>query len=140
MSFTNYLAGATLNYIFSKTSGIDTQPTIWLGLHYGNTDPTEAGVAQEPSGNGYARLETAASDWNASTGLTDPASVTNASDLEMATATDDWGSGADMTFALLFDAETGGNLLAFGSLTTNKPVLDGDTPRFTAGDIQITLD
>ena len=139
MSFTQYLAQATLNYIFSKTSAIDTQPTIWLGLHYGATAPTEPGVYQEPSGNGYARLETAASDWSTATDA-DPSALTNLSDLEMGTATDDWGSGADMTYALLFDAETGGNLLAFGSLTTSKPVLDGDTPRFTAGDIQITLD
>lgn len=142
MSFSNYLAAAVLDYIFSKTSDIDTQPTIYLALS--SSTPTETGtnVTEPDSADGYSRLVTAASDWNQATEA-DPASLTNATDLEFGTATDDWLSQANMTYAVLYDSldDTGSNnMLAFGALTTAKPVLDGDTPRFTAGDIQITLD
>lgn len=41
---------------------------------------------------------------------------------------------------VLYDAATGGNLLAYAALTTAKTVQNGDTAQFSAGDITVTLD
>jgi len=38
------------------------------------------------------------------------------------------------------DASTGGNLIAFASLTTSKTIDTGDVLRFNAGALDITLD
>jgi len=40
----------------------------------------------------------------------------------------------------LFDAESGGNMIAWGEITVPKAIDIGDTARFEAGDLDITLD
>ena len=87
----------------------------------------------EPTGGGYIRVQTASSDWNtANGGLLD-----NAADIDFTAATGDWGT---LTHFALFDAGTGGNLLAYGTLTNAKTVSSGDTVRFAAGELNVTLD
>jgi hypothetical protein len=49
-------------------------------------------------------------------------------------------AGANLTHWVLFDALTTGNAIAFGALDTPKPVENGDTPSFAAGDLNTTLD
>jgi len=128
--FSDYWENKILDHIFGK--GSYTPPTIYVGLS--TTDPTDDGSGlAEPSGNGYARVQTSASDWNtASNG-----SLDNAGNITFAQATWSWGT---ITHFALFDAPTAGNLLAHGALSQSKAIGESDTARFEAGDLQISLD
>jgi hypothetical protein len=129
-SFSDYWEDEILDHIFGK--GSYTPPTIYVGLS--TADPGDDGVGlSEPAGNGYARTATSASDWTSASG----GSLDNTSAIEFAEATGAWGT---VTHFALFDAASGGHLLAHGALTQSKAVGDGDTVRFAAGDVNVSLD
>ncbi len=129
-SFSNYWENEVLDHLFGK--GVYTPPTIYVALSA--ADPGEDGSGlDEPESNGYARIATAADDWNnASGGLLD-----NAVTIEFSAATGDWGT---MTHFALLDAAATGNLLAHGALTQAKTVNAGDRAEFPPGDLEVTLD
>jgi hypothetical protein len=129
-SFANYLENELLDHLFGK--GSYTPPTIYIALS--TSDPLDDGSGiSEPSGGAYARVQTAAADWNtAASGATD-----NANDITFPTATASWGT---VTHFAAFDALTGGNMLFHGTLTASKTIDSGDTPKFTAGDLDVSLD
>ena len=129
-SFSDHWENEILDHLFGK--GSYTPPTIYVGLS--TADPGDDGTGlSEPSGNGYARVTTAAADWNAASG----GALDNAGAIEFAEATGNWGT---VTHFALFDAATSGNLLAHGSLTQSKTIASGDTARFQAGDLDVSLD
>jgi len=129
-SFGNYLENEILDHIFGK--GSYTPPTIYVALSTADPLDDASGVS-EPSGGSYARKSTAAADWNtAASGAID-----NANDITFAQATGAWGT---ITHFALMDAASGGNLLAHGSLTASKTIGNGDTAKFAAGDLDVTLD
>jgi hypothetical protein len=131
-SFSNYWENEILDHVFGK--GAYTPPTIYVGLC--SADPTDAGTGSacnELSGNGYARVATAASDWDAASG----GALDNATAITFPEASGDWTAA---THFGLFDALTSGNLLAHGSLSQSKTVQSGDTASFAAGDLDISLD
>ena len=130
MSFADYLENALLDHLFGKATF--TSPAIHVALS--TADPLEDGSGlAEPSGNGYARVATAPADWNASaSGLVD-----NLSEITFPQATGAWGT---VTHFALFDAATAGNMLLRGALTTSKSIDNGDTAKFAAGDLDVTLD
>lgn len=138
MSFTNRTAQALLNYLFSKTSNFDTQPTLSVGLF--TADPTETGsLANEVAdSNNYSRVTTAGGDWNAAT-LADPSVIDNANSIDFATPSGSWGTVTH--FALIDSATHGaGNVILSGALTASRSIQDGDTVSFPAGDLDVTLD
>lgn len=141
MSFTNRTAQAMLNSLFGKTSNfgaLGSAPTIYVGLS--STTPAEAGTGvTEPSSGSYARVATSGSTWNAATNA-DPSVVSNASAITFPTATADWVSAANLTYFVLFDASTSGNVLGYGLLSVAKPVLNGDTAEFPASSLTASLD
>ena len=141
MSFGNRTAEALLNSMFGKTSNfgaLASAPTIHVGLS--STTPAEDGTnVTEPSTGSYARVATAAGDWNAATDA-DPSVLDNLNEIAFPQATADWLAGADLTHAVLYDAATGGNFLGAGALAVAKPVLNGDTAKIPAGDLDVTLD
>jgi hypothetical protein len=111
--------------------------TMYLALS--STTPTDAGTGfTEPSTGAYARVATTAADWSAASG-TAPAVKTTTVAKSFPAATADWSAGANMTYFGLFSALSAGSLLAFGALTTPKPVLLGDTPAFAAGALILKL-
>jgi len=130
MSFSNYLENKLLDHLFNKAAY--TAPTIYVGLS--TADPLEDGSGlAEPTGGGYARVATAAVDWNAAlNGLID-----NANDIIFPQATASWGT---ITHFALFDAATAGNMLASGALSAAKTINANDTAKFVAGDLDVTLD
>jgi len=130
-SFSNYWENKILDHVFMKQAY--TQPShIYVALSTADPGEDGSGIA-EPSGNGYARVETSDTDWtNASNGH-----IENANDIEFPEATGDWGT---ITHFALFDAATGGNMLAYGSLSQSKTIGSGDTAKFKAGDLDVTLD
>ena len=128
--FSDYWENKILDHIFGK--GSYTPPVIYVALSTANPTDDGSGFA-EPSGNAYARRQTSASDWNAATG----GSLDNASDITFGQATGNWGT---ITHFALFDAVTGGNMLAHGALNQPKAIGSSDTAKFEAGDLDISLD
>jgi hypothetical protein len=128
--FADYLESEILNHIFGK--GSYTPPTIYVALSTADPLDDASGLA-EPGGNGYARAQTSASDWNTASG----GSVDNANDITFPQANGSWGT---ITHFALFDAATGGNMLAHGALSQSKAIDSGDTARFEAGDLDVGLD
>lgn len=130
-SFADFWEDEIMDHIFNK--GAYTAPTIYVGLS--TVDPADdaSGLA-EPSGNGYARVSTAAGDWNLSSG----GLIDNLNAVDFPTATGaGWGT---CTHFALFDASSGGNMLAHGTLGASKTIDAGDTPSFAAGDLDVSLD
>lgn len=110
---------------------------IYIGLS--TTAPTTVGGnVTEPSGGGYARVQVTAANFTAASAA-DPAVVQNSAEVSFAVATATWAAGANMTHAVLFTAETAGTFLGSGALAVAKPVTEGDTARYPAGQIQITV-
>jgi len=127
MSFSNFLELEVLDHVF-RNSAYTAPSTIHVALF--TVAPSDTGGGTEVSGNGYARQSMAFSA--ASSG-----SISNSGSVEYPTATGDQGTIVAMG---LFDASSGGNLLAFGSLTSNKTVSNGDVFRFNASSVTISLD
>ena len=129
-SFSDYWEDKILNHIFGKNNY--TPPIIYVALS--TADPLDDGSGlAEPGGNAYSRVETSASDWNAAS----VGSLGNANDIIFPKATGSWGT---ITHFALFDAETNGNLLAYGALSQSKAVDSSYTAIFDAGDLNISLD
>lgn len=129
-SFANYLENKILNHVFGKSSY--SLPNVYIGLL--STAPNDDGSSiAEPDCPSYARVTTNASVWQtAIQGL-----IENVNKITFAMACENWGT---MTHFALFDAASGGNILAFGSLSPSKTVNSGDIPRFAPGDLIISFD
>lgn len=128
--FSDYWEGKILDHIFGKDNY--PSPTIYVALS--TADPLDdASGFTEPAGNAYARVETSPSDWNAASG----GSLDNANDIIFPKATGSWGT---ITHFALFDAATGGNMLAHGALSQPKAVDSSYMAIFDAGDLNISLD
>jgi hypothetical protein len=129
-SFSNYWENKTLDHIFGK--GNYTPPTIYVGLSTANPLDDASGLA-EPAGNGYARVQTYAADWNVASAGT----IDNANEIIFPEATGSWGT---VTHFALFDTAIGGNMLCHGALTQSRAIVSGDKARFAAGDLNVSLD
>ena len=126
MSFSNTFETTVLTWAFSTSSA--TRPTAWhLALY--TSAPDDTGGGTEVSGSAYARQSVAFTI----SGNT----ASNTSALEFPTATGSYGT---VTHVGVFDAASGGNLIAYASLTTSKAIDTGDVLRVPAGDLDITLD
>ena len=132
MSFSDYLENKTLDHILGGPD-YTRAATVYVALF--TSAPTDAGGGTEVSGGGYARVAVTndATNWPAASG----GSKSNGTDIVFPTATADWGT--VVAFAI-FDASTAGNMLVWGNLTQSKAIYNGDTARFAAGDLTITLD
>lgn len=127
--FSDYWENEILDHIFSK--GNYTPPTIYVGLS--TADPADDGSGlSEPSDNGYARVATSSSDWNVASG----GAVTNANDIIFPKATGSWGT---ISHFALFDAATGGNMLAHGSLSEPIEINSPNMAKIATGSISVTL-
>jgi len=103
----------------------------YLGVSTADPGDDESGLA-EPVGNSYARVSLANTDWNAASG----GSKTNSAAKSFPAATGSWGT---ITHLCIFDAETAGNVLWSGELTASKSIASGQTLRFDASSITVSL-
>ncbi len=129
-SFTDYTENLVLNFLL--TTNTATRPTAWyVGLF--TAAPSDTGGGPEVSGNGYARVATG----TISVSGTSPTTATNAAAIEFAAASGgNWGS---IGWAAIFDASTGGNMIAWAALSTARTINNGDVLRIPAGDLDVTL-
>lgn len=126
-SLSDYLENALLNHILLGTSYVP--PTsIYVALY--TSDPTDADIGTEVSGNGYARqIVTFTQPLNGQ--------ATNAEDIVFPVAELDWGI---ITHIGLRDAATGGNLLFYSPLPTPVEIRSGDQLVIRANDLRISFD
>ena len=126
---TNYF----LNLIAGNIFRSDTDPAIptkyYLGLS--KSTPTVSGTGvTEPSGGGYSRVAIDA--------FTAPnvGVVSNKSILTFAESTAEWGR---VTHYVIYDAQTGGNLLMYSALTNPKTIEADTIATFRAGEIEMSV-
>ena len=123
-NLTNYLENKLLDHFLGTTSY--SMPTVYVGLF--TVAPGDAGGGTEVTGGSYAR-QTAAFSAAASGATSNNANI------------DFTGMPACTTVAIaLFDALTSGNMLLWGTLTTNKTTDAGDTLRIATGDLDVSID
>lgn len=126
MPLSNYARGKIHDHIYGRTSW--TMPaTIYVALY--TTDPTNADTGTEVTGGSYARKLLSMGPATAGVGE-------NSALVNFGTATANWGT---VTHIGIRDASSGGNLLAYGPLTTSKVVNNGDSLDFPIGDIDSAL-
>jgi hypothetical protein len=126
MSYTNYLENKILGHVFGGVAY--TAPTKYVGLF--TAAPGEAGGGTEVVGNGYAR--------QTSTYSVTGNVASNSATIEFPTATGaGWGT---LTYLAIFDAVSGGNMLAYAQLTFPREILAGDVFRIPTGNLTITQD
>ena len=126
MSFSNTFETTVLTWVFTTSSA--TRPTEWHIALY-TASPSDPGGGTEVSGGGYAR--------QAVTFTVSGNTASNTAAIEWPVATASYGTVTDVG---VFDAASGGNLIAYAALTTSKAIDTGDVFRLPAGDLDVTLD
>ena len=128
-SFTDYTENLVLNWLLTTNSA--TRPTAWyVGLF--TAAPSDTGGGTEVSGSAYARVATGTITVSGTA-----TTATNAAAIEFAAANGgNWGT---ITHAAIFDASTGGNMIAWAALTTSRTINDGDVLRIPASSLTVTL-
>ena len=136
MPFTNYYQEALLNEWEGTAYAFPAD--LYVGLS--TSTPVEAGTGvTEPAGSGYARVTvtSSAAGWTAATGGASGSTISNAAAITFPQASGAWGT---VTYFVIYDAATAGNMLAYGALTTAQAIGSGNTPSFAAGALTVTLD
>lgn len=136
MSFSDYLEDKVLNHVFGGTS-YTAPTTLYVGVF--TSAASDTGPGTEVSGNGYARQSVAFT-----VSGTSPTTASSSAAVEFPEATGSWGT---VTYAGVFDAVSGGNMLAWAELTDPadfvtalpKAITTGDILRISAGNLKVTL-
>lgn len=124
-NLSNYLENKIIDH-FLGTAAYTMPTTVYVALY--TVAPTDAGGGTQVTGGSYARQVGTFSA--SSSGAT-----SNTSNIDFT------GMPAATTVAIgIFDAITSGNLLLYGTLTTNKTTDAGDTLRIATGDLDISID
>lgn len=126
MAFTDYLENKLLAHTFSNTA-YTSPSTVYVALY--TVAPTDSTSGTEVTGGAYVR--------QSASFTTTGNATTNAGAIEYPTATAGYGT---VVAVAVLDASSGGNMLAFASLSTSKTIATGDVFRIPAGDLDITLD
>lgn len=130
MSFSNFLELEFLDHLTKK--GAYTPGAIYIGLSTVAT--SDDGTLTEPNtAANYDREITSGDSWSAASG----GATENAVAVTFNEASSSWGT---VTNFFLADSLAGGNMLGHGTLNESKAIGVGDTPRFAAGDFDMTLD
>jgi hypothetical protein len=127
-SISDYLEDKLLDHVF-KTTAFSQPAGIFVALS--TADPTDdgSGIA-EPSGGGYARVQS--DNWDVAASR----ATENTDTITFPAATDNWGT---ITHFAIFDAITSGNMLAHGALSASQAVTPGNIVSFSAGGIDVSV-
>lgn len=137
MAFSQYLADKILVWVKGTTFPAALS-TVYVQLHSG--DPGTAGtnnVVQSTVTGSANRTSIATSTFSSVTSATGGGfQITNNSSVQITTNAS---GSATVTHFGVWDAVTGGNFLASGTLTSSVDVVNGDTVQFNAGALSIRL-
>lgn len=128
----DYLENKILDHILGKVT-YTAPDNVYIGLAAEVND--DGSISGEPTEASYARVTVANNAINfpaASNG-----SKSNGTDIVFGEATGDWGT---VNYAFIADADTGGNVLLYGGLTTPKTINSGDIVKFLTGNLTFTMD
>jgi hypothetical protein len=138
MPFTTALDNAVADHVLGGPN-YTRVANVYIGLS--STTPTKAGGnITEPVGGGYARVlkPNDVTNWPAAA-----ASLkSNGTVITFPPASATWAAGANMTHMVIWNDPTGTattNVIAWGAMTTPKPVLSGDTASFAIGAVDLQL-
>jgi hypothetical protein len=124
-NLSNYLENKVLDHIMGTTTY--TKPSaVYVALY--TAAPSDTGGGTEVTGGSYARQTAAFAA--ASSGAT-----SNSANIDFTVM-----PACTVVAIGIFDALTTGNLLVWGTLSTNKSLDAGDTLRIATGDLDISLD
>ena len=126
-SFSDYMENKVIDHML-RNQAFTPPSTLYVALY--TVSPSDAGGGTEVSGGSYARQTVTLSA--ASAGAT-----SNSADITFPQATADWGT---IVAVGIMDAASGGNLLAWGALTTSKTVNNGDQFKILAGNLTLSVD
>ena len=124
-NLSNYLEDKLVDHFLGTTTY--TKPsTVYVALY--TVAPSDAGGGTEVTGGSYARQSAA---FAASSG----GATSNSANIDFTNMP------AAVVVAIgVHDAVTSGNLLLWGTLTSNKTTDAGDTLRIATGDLDISID
>jgi len=114
--------------------GSGTPVTFYMALY--SAAPTKAGGGTELTGNGYARTSVT----NNGTNFPGAAGGAKTTGADFTVGPASGGAWSQATHWALHDHLTLDQLYAWGPLTTPRTAGDGDSIKFAAGDVDITLD
>lgn len=129
MGLSTYAMNKAMDHIL-KVASYTPATHLYIGLSTTNPLADGSGIA-EPSGGSYARV--LCDDWDAAADR----EVVNSALIEFAQATASWGN---IAYIFVSDALTGGNMIAFGTLTQNKNITTGGTFSIETGMLHISID
>lgn len=124
-NLSNYLEDKLIDHFLGTTS-FTAPAAVYVALY--TVAPSDAGGGTEVTGGSYARQ--AATFTASSSGATSNSANVDFTDMPAAT----------VVAIGIHDASTSGNLLLWGTLTTNKTTDAGDTLRIATGDLDISID
>lgn len=126
----SFIAGA----LFGAQSAIPA--TYYLALVSSAPDPTLSGssLAEPAASTGYARV--AIANTTASFAIPVNGQVTNAAALSFPVATGDWGM---LSWYVLCDASTAGNVILYASLDMPRHILATHTVAFQPGQLALSV-
>ena len=128
MSLSNTFETRVLTWLF--TGDAVTRPSsFYVALFTSNPAEDASGTEVSTSGTAYAR--------QSATFTVSGDTASNSAAIEFPTATASYGT---VSHVGVFDASTGGNLIAYAALTTSKAIDTGDVLRVNSGELDITLD
>jgi hypothetical protein len=129
-SFSDYLEDKVLKHVFTNTA-YTAPSTVYVALFTVAPSDTGGGTEVSTSGTAYARQSMAFT-----VSGTNPSQAVNTAAVEWPTATASWGT---VVAAAAYDASSGGNMLAWADLASNKTIASGDVFRFPASSFAVTL-
>lgn len=126
---TNHMLNRIMGNVFRTQTSPALPTNYYIGLS--TSTPTAAGGnVTEPSGGGYARKQL--------TGLSAPTNgvITNNSAIAFNESTASWGT---VTYFVIYDAATNGNLLFYDKLTSSRAVEANTVITIKEGALKLTL-
>jgi len=134
--FSNFAEDKIIN-VWLRVEATYKPAAIYIGLWTATLTDASTGItAGEVSGGAYARVQMTQADatWDATVG--GDGHTQNTAAITFPTATANWGTITDVA---VLDAATGGNILFYSPLDASRVVNNGDTFRFNAGALDITI-
>jgi len=129
---TEYAIKALLDEVMGKTAY--TLPTVWCALYNGNPLGAGSELAAPPATD-YAR-EACAGKWAAAAFVSPTGTIASNADIDFGVAGAAWGT---VDYFAIFDADTGGNMLASGPLEVSRSVQLNDPVKFPSGELKIRM-
>jgi len=126
-SISDYYENKILDHML-RAQAFTPPSTVYVALY--TVSPSDSGGGTEVSGGSYQRQSVT---FSAASG----GSISNSADITFPQATANWGT---IVAVGLFDAQTAGNLLWYGDLTTSKTVNSGDIFKISAGNLTVSVD